>query len=235
MANFRVVYKCARPTPNEFLLQETHGDDCFCLACRSTRYMEEFVRNSSTELRFYYDLLAFLRNKRCKRVFTNTLRQIVNGKAYKEKCLADQVVYTYWKPWAKQQPQFKHMPNEDLEALSRFLSACCSVYDKWSVIVENMTNPEISPDIDASTFSVDYFQRAIDPNWCLRQNAIVRRKVSRKEGFDLYDKEKLDDILAYIISTGIFQELEYHGRYVADFGSRLTQVMLSYAQRMRNL
>ena len=235
MATFRVVYKRARKTPNDFLLEESHGDSCFCLACRSTRYLEEYVANTSVELGFNNDLLEFLRNKKCKRVFTNTLKQIVNGKAYKEKCLANQVVYKYWKSWAKQQPQFKFMPEEDLASLSRFLSACSSVYDKWSTIVENLTNPDLSSDIDASTFSVEYFQRAIDPKWCQQQNALARRRVNRKEGFDLYDKEKLDQIIAYIISTGILEELEYRGGYVADLGSRLTQALLCYAQRMRNL
>ena len=161
----QVVFRRTRRTPNEFLRQETHDDECFCLACRSTKYLEQFMRNSSTQLGFYHELLEFLRKKSCKRVFKNTLQQIVNGKAYREKCLGEQNLYKYWKPWAKRQNQFKYMPEEELEAMSRFLSACSSVYDKWSTIVDNLTNPEVSPDIDASTFSVEYFQRASDRNW----------------------------------------------------------------------
>ena len=58
--------------------------------------MEKFIESSERELGFYQTLLDFMRKKRCRRVFVNTLRQITHGKAYKDKCLEGSG-YVYWK------------------------------------------------------------------------------------------------------------------------------------------
>ena len=65
--NFHFIRK--ERLPNSFLLKETHGDECFCLACRSASYMEKFIESSERELGFYQTLLDFMRKKRCRRVF----------------------------------------------------------------------------------------------------------------------------------------------------------------------
>ena len=96
--NFHFIRK--ERLPNSFLLKETHGDECFCLACRSASYMEKFIESSERELGFYQALLDFMRKKRCRRVFVNTFRQITHVKAYKDKCLEGSG-YVYWKARAK--------------------------------------------------------------------------------------------------------------------------------------
>ena len=229
------VHVRRKETPNSFLLEHTDDDEdgCFCLPCRSALYLEQFMQNSPEQLHFYHELLGFLRVKRCRRVFKTTLQQIVNGKAYKQKCIGN--LYAYWKPWAKKQPQFQNMPDEDLEAMSRFLGACSSVYDNWDTIVRNLTDPEISPDIDCSTFSVEYFRFAKDPKWCHQHNASVRRRSSKKGDWevDMYEEELYKNILNHIINSGILLYLDHHGRYIANFGSRLTQGMLAHAKLMK--
>ena len=230
--NFHFIRK--EKLPNSFLLKETHGVECFCLACRSASYMEKFIESSERELGFYQTLLDFMRKKRCRRVFVNTLRQITHGKAYKDKCLEGSG-YVYWKAWAKTQLPFKNMLNDDLEALSRFLGACSSVYENWSTIVANLTDPAISPDIDASTFSVEYFQKAISSDWCLEHNSSVRGRYTRKQGFDLYEDDKFKDILSYIIDSGILLDLDHYGPHVSHLGSRLTRGMLAHAKVMKTL
>ena len=129
--------------------------------------------------------------------------------SFLQKCIGN--LYSYWKPWAKKQPQFQNMPDEDLEAMSRFLGACSSVYDNWDTIVRNLTDPEISPDIDCSTFSVEYFRFAKDPKWCHQHNASVRRRSSKKGDWevDMYEEELYKNILNHIINSGILLYLDH--------------------------
>ena len=70
--NFNYIRK--ERLPNFFLLKETHGNECFSLACRSASYMEKFIESSERELGFYQALLDVMRKKRCRRIFVNTLK-----------------------------------------------------------------------------------------------------------------------------------------------------------------
>ena len=50
---------------------------------------------------------------------------------------------------------------------------------------------------------------------------------------DMYEEELYKDTLNHIINSGILLYLDHHGRYIANFGSRLTQGMLAHEMLMK--
>ena len=73
-----------------------------------------------------------------------------------------------------------------------------------------------------STFSVEYFQKAISSDWCLKHNSSMRGRCTREQGFDLYENDKFKDNLAYTIDSGILLDLDHYGPHVSNLRSRLT-------------
>ena len=79
-----------------------------------------------------------------------------------------------------------------------------SLFDKWDLIVNNLTDPWMS-EIDARRFSVRQLYLAKSLDWCLNYNEMVRKKNGWSEE-PLYPAEKYDAIFQHIVTTSILED-----------------------------
>ena len=230
-------------TPNLFLkVIDCQNARCFCLPCR-TRKLEEVSllgtqRGTDWLQRTCLDTLPIGRARRSNKVFESTLQQILCAKAYKEACLNGSG-YLYWKSWAKHQPQFQNIHSKQekkrFEQDASFIREANYVYQNWDKIVDNLTDQRMSS-IDARTFSVNYFYRSTNIEWCLSYNETVRPKVKLDENEELpYSQAKLDDIFSYMITTGIFEDIKYDPKLAAGIGESLKLRMTRYSRKRHAL
>ena len=185
---------------------------CFCNRCRDLRL--ETVMNAGLsvgQIRDIFDGELFeTENQRLDSLFTNTLDQIVHGKALKEQSLRG-TGRKYFGAWAKNQPLFAHLGKKELEKFVDKVNDAANVYNKWDKIVANLTKPWIDQ-IDARRLSVRQFYLSTSPVWCSTYNNSLRKK-GRKENLPddvpTYTEDKYQEIVQSIINSGILRDLDY--------------------------
>ena len=75
-----------------------------------------------------------------------------------------------WKDWVK----------KDRDKFCLKVNSAALVYDKWNVIVDNLTDPRMT-EIDARNFSMEMYYEARDITWCLNYNEQLRMRKSNSE------------------------------------------------------
>lgn len=184
----------------------------------------------------FKNVLPRRREARANAVFQETLRQIIHGKTFFEKCLSG-TTYKYYKCWAKAQPEFQHLVNGTKEQQKEFNKFCAEVteaaycFDNWEKIVHHLTDKRIDS-VDARNFSVRYYYCAGSWDWCLGYNEKLRRKQKKQPGNELpYTEEKFREIFEHIVQSGILQDIEYNQKLAAGIGDRLQNAMTKYCRR----
>ena len=211
---------------NEFLFNlkaQEHNqiiDGCFCVRCRNmklTQCLDFGYTNEQLHDLFTRRLLE-RENNLLDRLFKCTLQEIVHGMAYKLSCLQG-TRYTYFKAWAKTRPEFTHLSEKEMKKFCLRVNEACDVFKSWPKIVDNLTDERMDQ-IDARRFSIRQFYLAKKITWCLRYNDSLRRR--ERNGNDLpYSEEKYNDILRYVISTGILDDMENNPQSTTAFRGRL--------------
>ena len=223
-------------TPNFFMkiIECNTAARCFCEQCRVNKLEQLTLLGAQKGIGWLkttcLDNLPIGRAKRSNKVYETTLQQILRAKAYKQACLQG-TGYTYWKPWAKKQPQFQMMDPKRFEQDATFIREANYAFDNWDKIVENLTDPRMSS-IDARTFSVNYFYRATKIEWCLSYNETVRPKAKLTEDEELpYTQAKMDQIFEYIVGTGILDDINHNPKLAAGIGESLKMRMTRHCRR----
>ena len=155
---------------------------------------------------------------------------IVQGKAYKQIAL-NGTGFTYFKAWARNQPQFQELTEKELQAFADKVNDRSLVYDKWQVISRNLADPRIT-EIDARRLSVGQLYDARDMGWCLNHNESLRRKSNKPDTLE-YTEEKFNDIVNYIQQSGILGDISYQQHAAARLGERLKRTIMSNCRRGR--
>ena len=213
--------------PNEFLInlaphEEVVGN-CFCGSCRNGRLQQVADRNHTNRQLHNLFTHRFVQKEetRLDRLFNSTLQLIVHGKAYISNSL-ENTNYTYFKAWAKNQPQFRHLSKQELNHFCRKVNEANNVFDSWDLIVSNLTDYRMTF-IDARRFSVRQFYLAKDISWCLTTNDHLRTKGGRNADNNVlpYPEEKYNEILQFIEASGILDDIGNDPKIAAAIGGRL--------------
>ena len=215
--------------PNDFLLNiAVHNrivGNCFCQGCRDRRLRQVIdVGYTNNELYnlFIYELVE-KEDIRLEKLHQATLQQIVHGKAYKTSSL-ENTNYRYFKSWAKTQENFADLSAKELSKLCDKVNEASVVFDSWDSIVFNLMDDRMDQ-IDARRFSVRQFYMAKNINWCLSYNEMLRKK-GKNEDLAPYPEDKYNDILQYIINTGILDDVNNNPQIAAIIGGRLQSDMV---------
>ena len=168
------------PFSNNHLLRipqrhENITGNCFCDLCRDLRLE---VAKNERNVNIYVDFQHYLprREEVClDKLFGNTLQLFVRAKAYRDSSL-EGTEYRYFKSWAKNQGQFRHLSKEELSKFAERINQCAFVYEHWPLIATNLADPRIT-EIDARRLSTNQFYRAANMDWCLSYNEILRKKL----------------------------------------------------------
>ena len=207
--------------------------NCLCERCRELRLTA--AMNEPEQERFgHFIALDILprREERCLNdIFAVTIKQIVQGRAYKRIAL-ENTGYKYFKSWAKNQRQFRNFENKEMEKFSSKINKCSLVFDKWTLIASNLSDPRIT-EIDPRRFSVNQFYQARSIDWCLSYNDILRQKKGKVQD-PVYSDEKFDDIFNYIVNTGILGDIGHQENLAAGLGERLKMRMISHCRRRQH-
>ena len=198
---------CIMATNNFFLVptgdhsnQNHYDEDCFCEFCRNIR----IVSNAGMELPQLYRLFSRTlpgeQSIHLHRYHCAVLEQIAAGKTFKNLALADGE-YAYVKCWAKNRAPWKDWVKKDRDKFCRKVNSAALVYDKWNVIVDNLTDPRMT-EIDARNFSMEMFYEAKDITWCLNYNEQLRTR-KNTEKLDLYSENLYQAVKENILNCGI--------------------------------
>ena len=211
---------------NEFLVylagqaHERVVEGCFCDECRNSRLRR--VLDSGYTVHQLYNLFTYRlvekENTRLDRLFKCTLQQIVHGMAYKITCLQNSN-YTYFKSWAKTQQEFALLSKKELDKFCYKVNEACDVFNSWTKIVDNLTDERLDQ-IDARRFSIRQFYLAKNITWCLEYNESLRIKGMTKTDLP-YPEDKYNDILQYIIASGILDDVDNNPQIAASIGGRI--------------
>ena len=208
--------------PNEFLLAAEHQGifaNCFCTRCREGK-ANRLRENTSAELYEIIQHLPLKEEARLDRHHKVILDLIVARTVYKEVCLRESQ-YVRFGNWAKRQPEFSDWSEKDLKKFVVDINQASTVFNKWETIVDNLTDSRMSR-IDARRFSVNYFCLAVNIDWCLNYNEILRGKGKRKRDEEpLYPEDKYQAIFRNIVDSGILDDIENSPQVGSMIGSRL--------------
>lgn len=181
--------------------RNNYDDDCFCEFCRNLRV----VSNSSMELLELYRLfnrtLPGEQNVHLHNYHRGVLEEISAGKTFKNLALADGQ-YLYLKCWAKNRAPWKDWDKKDLDKFCQKVNIAALVYEKWDVIVSNLTDSRMT-EIDARNFSMNMFYEARDITWCLNYNEQMRLRKSDGEKLNLYSEDLYQSVKNHILNCGI--------------------------------
>ena len=89
------------------------------------------------------DILPQRENRCLNNLFGNTIKRIVQAKAYKQTAL-DVSGMSYFKSWAKQKPQFQEFSTKEMDKFCRDVREAASVFDKWQLISTNLADPALA-------------------------------------------------------------------------------------------
>ena len=214
---------------NRFLFRRNCTQSfCFCEQCRQNK-VERYAAMPIYDMYKYISVLGNVREIGSERVFTTTLQQIANGKAYYDACMS-RTRLKQWKSWAKKQDVFKRLPKTMLSRLANYVNDCRVCYERWDDIVRNLSDPMFS-NIDASTLSVNHLRRASGRNWCIQQNESLRVARAVQRGDPFYSPARYQEILQMVVNTGIIGELQHNPSYVASFFGRIQSDAIAIARR----
>ena len=202
-----------------------HSRQCFCVRCRAMEIadIEDRYRPAVDDTRKVEELrnmmLFVLPTKllgRQDRLFEITRKMIVYGKAYKEAALKGGD-YVLFKCWAKRQPVYQEyvvnaskQVQKEFDKHCQFINDCACVYDKWDVIVHNLTNESLT-NINARTFTVGKFREAIDFSWCVSENERLRTGTApRRKGEQLWTPTDVHNTANYVLGVARRGEADRH-------------------------
>ena len=229
------VYKMVGP--NDFLVNPLQHNQlmkyCFCANCRRLR-LEKIDDDAMTRGELYNRFVTVFPNKidvDLNKCFGDTLEVITSGKAYKAACI-DGTVYTYFRSWAKQEPQFADLRRrgKEFDSFCHKVNESSWIFDNWDKITANLMDFRMT-EIDARRLSVTQLYKAKSIDWCLQLNDTLRRKTKRTGEDPLYPPEKFDDIFQHIINSGIFTDIEHDPSVAASMGGRLQTAMVRYCRK----
>ena len=87
--------------------------------------------------------------------------------------------------------------------------------------------------IDARTFSINYFRHAVDINWCLSQNERERQQVGRKRVADkLWNTEDVNNAARFLLTTNKLDQADRS--QVARFCQEVEKTCLSMVRNREN-
>ena len=162
-------------------------------------------------------------DRRLEKLHKATLQLIIHGKAYKNSSL-ENTNYQYFKSWAKTQENFAHLSAKELSKLCDKVNEASVVFDSWDTIVNNLIDSRMDQ-IDARRFSVRQFYMAKNINWCLSYNEMLRKK-GKNDDEAPYPEAQYNDILQYIINSGILDDTDNNPQIAAIIGGRLQSDMV---------
>ena len=181
--------------------QNHYAEDCFCEFCRNLRV----VANSGMELaelnRLFSRTLPGEQSVQLHRYHCTVLEQIAAGKTFKNLALANED-YVYLGCWAKNRDPWKSWDEKDRNKFVRNVNIAALVYEKWNIIVSNLTDPRMT-EINARNFSMSMFYEARDITWCLNYNEQLRLRKSKGEKLNLYPEDLYQAVKKNIFDCGI--------------------------------
>ena len=81
--------------------------------------------------------------------------------------------------------------------------------------------------IDARKFSIHQFYMARKIGWCVQYNEMHRNPGHHDPENPEYPEEKVQSILNFIRSTGIYQDIDNDPTVAAKIGGRIMSVMIT--------
>ena len=213
--------------PNKFLSSHVEAN-CFCGRCRI--YRLDIITGIGYTINELHNLftreLVEEEEERLDRLYQATIQLIIYGKAYKESCLRN-TGYTYFKSWAKTQPEFEHLTTKNLQKFCDRVKKASTAFDQWDIIVKNLTDIRMTY-IDARRFSVAQFWEARSLAWCLNYNENLRPK-GKNHGEKSYPEDKYQLIFQQILNSGILDDIDNDPQIASCIGGRLQSDMVRRA------
>ena len=204
---------------NEFLVRcRNRHRTSFCLRCREQRVNNVMVQNITTAQHELQVLSDAEENRRLNHLFEATLTKIIYTEAYRQRCLHN-TQYSSFGWWLRSQPQNQNITDRRKKRLQEQVRFAHTVYAKWETIVENLTDPEITR-IDACKLSVQQLYEARREEWCIDYDEFLRGTGDVPEE-PLYDENKYEQIMRFIIRTGILDDVNHERRHISMLGRRI--------------
>ena len=187
-----------------------HAEYCFCVVCKIERVSRILASRQVTLAMLHHVFFTELTETRERILdikYSHTLEEIVVGYSYKRKCL-DGTGYTNFGAWMHTRQEFAHLNAEDKLKICERITQVTSVYEQWEVIVENLTKPSMSV-IEARSFSVYQFYRALNSNWCERtRDSLLRPRTMAIQNHE-YDEHKFQALLALVNTSGLLGDVSH--------------------------
>ena len=189
--------------PNQFLINTSHAEYCFCADCRNRKCAQIIGTTVRQDTLFEAFMNGIPRqdDEYLNELFKNTLIKITVGVAYKHRCLQN-TRYSSFGAWLASQPQGA-FGNIDTAQLCSRITQVTYVFQDWDTIVHNLTNPQMV-NIDARRFSIEQFYRARNFNWCERTNGNPPRGIDERPE---YDERKYKAVIDLVRSSELLQDV----------------------------
>ena len=185
--------------------------------------------NGAQLFHLFHDLLSAKSDSRLDKYHESVLDLIVSGYAYKKSCLDNSGFLTF-KPWAKGQAIFEDWTPKDFNAFCADVNEASKVFEHWNQIVSNLTDRRMTY-IDARRFSVNFFYRAKEIDWCLIRNEQNRPKGNRRGEEPLYTADKYNALFQSILASGILDDIEHEPCAASMLGGRLQSDLVRHCRR----
>ena len=205
----------------------THVIHCFCANCRAEKKSELEQRQLSYHELYRNAFGSLLRREEVQlnALYRTTLKRIVTLKVYHDTCLNSAGGrYSRWGAWARKQPYFcsGRIPEKLFKRICAEVNQACAVFSGWDNIVRNLTDPRIT-NIDVRKLSINLLYRFRSMAKCLDYNESLRTPGTIDE--PAYPEHKFRNIMRFINSTGIINDVDEDPSRVAMIGRRIQSEM----------
>ena len=178
-------------------------------------------------------VLPWVEDRYLMKAHEATLKMIVEGYCYHERCLAG-TRYSQWKSWANTQIEFQepHRNPQTVRKIANAINDAVFVYENWDNIVRNLTDPRIDI-LDARRFSIQTFRKAARIEWCLSQNESDRPE-AEAAAEERYDDDKYQTLLTYIKTSGILADFDHDPHVAAMLMKKLTRDVVKHCKDVQD-
>ena len=192
--------------PNQFLINTSHEEFCFCVNCRNRKCAEIMGTTVTRDTLFEAFLNGIPRDddEHLNEIFKNTLIKITVGVVYKHRCLAN-TRYSSFGAWLGAQPQGAY-GNINKARLCDRITHVTYVFRDWDTIVHNLTNPQMV-NIDARKFSIYQFYRARTFSWCVNYNNMHGTTSRGESERPEYDETKYLAVLNLVRTSQLLEDV----------------------------
>ena len=229
-------------SPNVFLMSQDHDGTCFCEQCRTARLAGLSTKSIQLLRRDVMNSLPTQKKTKENTLFATTLKEIVAGKEYKNRCLLG-TRYSNFASWAKTQPMYHRFSTsnnfarqKEFKDHCKYINDAAICFDNWNTIITNLTDQRITH-INARTFPVGNFAHAKSMEWCLSYN--IKCGGARPDdignvGLDIYNQTDVTRIFRKIVDDGILDQIEHDPKTCASFAHQLSLRMIRYCRLKSN-